>query len=399
MVKIHYIFFALFIILHIIYANNVLAEEINPFSEHSPIKETFDKKIIIWNYDDIRITDPYSSRGANFISITEDVTKYGGYVGWGFIPGVNETRSYPSPQNLTYKQENVDRMNVLTSDERIFMFYHDWDHNWYREGYESPWLQNLSFQRQAMNHVVWTFYNNFGYNLSSFLGGGLMTNYNTTVVLAERDILLLYGNIDVTEVAEGCRYLQVQGDSLVVGAEYLEATYGIDSWKENFTRLNEKYPVIRIGTHPFEFNETTLAEWAEFTEWVYTNHDLVNMNYTDAYNYKHDLESIQLDKHNNAIYTLSFKDAFNPLEITWSEPGDWIVEYAHNQTKYGNLNVSSVSESIILEPGSEYTIRLASSSINTNDDTTKDTPGFELIFAVGALILILFFKRRKIANN
>lgn len=122
------------------------------------------------------------------------------------------------------------------------------------------------------------------------------------------------------------------------------------------------------------------------------------MNYTDAYNYKHNTESIQLNKSNNVSYTLSFKDGFNPLEIRWSEPGDWIVEYAYNQTKYGNLNVSSVSEGIILEPGSEYTFRLASSTIITNDDSTKDIPGFELIFTIYALTLILFFKRR-IANN
>lgn len=398
MVKIRYIIFTLFMIIHIISINNVLAEEINPISEHSPIKETFDKKIIIWDFDDIRITDAYSSRGAKFITMTENVTKHGGYVGWGFIPGTNEIGAYPSPQNLTYKKENVDRMNVLTSDEHIFMFYHDWDHAWYQEGHESLWLQNLSVQRQTMNHVVWTFYNNFGYNLSSFLGGGSLANYNTTVVLAERDILLLFGGSDVTKVAEGCRYLHLPDDELVEMV-YLEGTEGIDSWKENFTRLYEKYPIIRIGSHPFDFNETSLTEWAEFTEWVYTNHDLVNMNYSDAYNYKHDLKSIQLDKHNDEIYTLSFKDAFNPLKITWSEPGDWIVEYVHNQTKYENLNVSSVSESILLEPGSEYTIRLASSSINTNDDTHKNTPGFEFIFTVCALILILFFKRRKIANN
>lgn len=35
-------------------------------------------------------------------------------------------------------------------------------------------------------------------------------------------------------------------------------------------------------------------------------YDLINMNYTDAYNYKHDLESIQLDKQNDSMYTLNF---------------------------------------------------------------------------------------------
>ena len=393
MIKIIRIIVIFHIIIQISLAYNVLAEKINPISDNSPIKETFDKKIIIWNFDDIRITDAYSLRGALFISMTENVTKQGGYVGWGFIPGANETPSYPPPQNLTYKQENIVRFNDLTSNEYIFMFYHDWNHNWYLEGYESPWLQNLSLQRQTMNHIIWTFYNNFRYNLSSFLGGGSITNYNTTLVLAERNILLLYGNIHITQVADGCRYLHLSDDELILGWKYLEGTDGIDSWKENFTRLYEKYAIIRIGSHPFGFNKTTLDEWAEFTQWVYTNHNLANMNYSDAYNYKHDFHSIQLIKHNDQIYTLSLKDAFKPLEIKWSEPGNWIVEYAINQTKYGNLNVSFVSESIILKSGSEYTIRLASSIVNTKEN--QNTSGFELFLVIYALTLILFFKGKK----
>ncbi len=373
--KIYTLVVTIFISANIIFLHNVLAQDINPDSELSPIKETFDKKVIIWRFDDIYIaqTDIFINR---FVKMTENVTMYGGYVGWGFISGHNETIMRGPPQNLTYKQENIDKFNTLTSDEKVTLWLHCWNHSWYTGKHGiSVWEKDIEQQRDALNHTIWTFYNNFGYYPPFFSAGGHRGNVDTTVVLAEKDILLLYGNANYEPPDERLRYLTLPSSntSVLFGLDYHSRDNIFEDMKAEFTNKYNNYLILQILLHPNGWNETTIPIFAEFTEWVYTNYDLINMNYTDAHNYKHDLESIILDKQNDAIYSLNFQDVFNPLEITWSEPGDWIVEYAHNHTRYGDLNVSSLSDTIILQPGYEYRIRSASSTINTIDDTNKDS--------------------------
>ena len=148
MVNIRYLIIALFIILPIINFNNVKAEE---------------PRVIIWRFDDISI-DSSNTLINRFVSMTEDVIMYGGYVGWGFIPGNNETITYASPQNLTYTQENIDQFNALTQDEEVFLWLHDWNHSWWTgEHGPSVWTKSIEEQREALNYTIWTFYNNFGY--------------------------------------------------------------------------------------------------------------------------------------------------------------------------------------------------------------------------------------------
>ena len=306
----------------------------DPNSELNPIIETFDNKIIIWRFDDIRITNGVlnDSRLNNYIKMTDNITIYGGYVGWGFIPGSIPGNWAPPPQNLTYPQERIDVIKTVTADEQISLWLHDWNHSWYSEGYgPSIWTKSIEEQREALNHTIWTFYNNFGYYPPVFSAGGSQGNVNTTIVLAERDILLLWGGSSYEPADERLRFLgmhSVRHDSYIFGLDYYNRENILEDMKDEFTKRYNSLRILQVMLHPAGWNETTIPIFAEFTEWVYTNHDLVNMNYTNAYNYKHDLQCLYLEKQNDALYTLSFYDAFNPLEITWSEQGDWIVEYA-----------------------------------------------------------------------
>jgi len=401
MAKNHYLLFTLYLIISVIFINNVFGEKIDPSSEDSPIKKTFTKKIIVWRFDDMSMRSQ-DTKIYKFLSMTENITKYGGYVGWGFIVGMNETIRYSSPKNLTYQQQNIDKLKALTSDEKVFLWLHCWNHSWYT-GTDGPsvWIKSIEQQRDALNYTIWTFQNNFGYYPPIFSAGGSQGNINTTIVLAERDMLLLYGGPNYEPPDKKLRYLTLPSDkgSVLFQLDYQAKKNITDDMKATFSEKYNKYPILQIMLHPGEWNESTLPKFAEFTEWVYTTHNVLNMNFTDAYNYKHDVESIQLDKHNNASYTISLKDALNPLEITWSKQGDWIVGFSHNQTIYGNLNVSSTPESFTLQPGSEFTIRLVSSVISSNDDSTDNTPGFEVIITFCALILFLFFLKRRSVNN
>lgn len=188
--------FVLVIIISILvtinFPNNLLAEEIEIVSEFSPIKETFEKKIIVWRFDDITIIST-NTRISKFVQMSEAIIKHGGYVGWGFIPGFNETSTrLDPPQNLTYNQADVEKFNNLTSDEKVSLWLHCWNHSWWYGTYgPSVWTKSLKEQREALNHTIWTFQNNFGYYPPVFSAGGSRGNVNTSIVLAERDLLLL----------------------------------------------------------------------------------------------------------------------------------------------------------------------------------------------------------------
>ncbi len=91
------------------------------------------------------------------------------------------------------------------------------------------------------------------------------------------------------------------------------------------------------------------------------------------------------------------------MEITWNELGEWIVSYAHNQTIYKELNVTSVSENITIEPGFEYIIKSTSYSSNANEDKTDSTDTSEqddqipltnilMILLIASLVIYSVFK-------
>jgi len=194
MKNIYILFLIIFISVNINFLNNVLAENIDPVSELSPIKETFDNRIVVWRFDDIYIsqTDKFINR---FVNMTENVTIYNGYVGWGFITGHNETIMRGPPQNLTYLQKNIDKFNTLVSDEKVSLWLHCWNHSWYTDEHGiSVWEKDIEQQRDALNYTIQTFENNFGYYPPIFSSGGHKGNVDTTIVLSEKDILLLYGN-------------------------------------------------------------------------------------------------------------------------------------------------------------------------------------------------------------
>ena len=77
--------------------------------------------------------------------------------------------------------------------------------------------------------------------------------------------------------------------------------------------------------------------------------------------------------------------------------------YAHNQIRYKDVNVSSVLEKFIIEPGYEYTIKLATYTSEANDDKTDSTESSEqddqipftnilMILLIAALVIYSFFK-------
>ena len=61
----------------------------------------------------------------------------------------------------------------------------------------------------------------------------------------------------------------------------------------------------------------------------------------------------------------------------------------NNQTRYGDLNVSTQSDTITLLPGYKYIIRSAFSSITTNDDTNKDQETQLPLTNIAIILLII----------
>lgn len=288
-------------------------------------------RYIIWNFDDIRINDN-DSLLAKWSRMTKIVTDYDGYVLWGFIPGRNDTYAYPPPLNLTYDPVQVTKFIENTSHPNVELVYHDWNHSFIMN---PPWTyRSLDYQRNVMNHIIWTVRNNFGYDFNTFFGGGADASRNTTILLAERDIILYYAGEELTNEggsAAGCKYLYYgleegqayspYSDYLQVyqaGSDYTETYPNLDALKKWFTSVYKNNSIIRMTVHPVRYNESDIENFTLFVDWIYAEHNIINVNLTDAIAIKESFRSIdsieKLDRirlARGASYTLTKNLDFN----------------------------------------------------------------------------------------
>lgn len=112
------------------YINNVNAITTKSIVEYKKDTKgyTDNAKAITWRFDDIYVTSPKSTYD-EWKLMVENITKYGGYVGIGLIPGRNSTSgAWPEPQNLTYTTKQINRVNDLISNEKAYLWMHCWNH-------------------------------------------------------------------------------------------------------------------------------------------------------------------------------------------------------------------------------------------------------------------------------
>lgn len=355
--------------------------KIDIFDDESPVHFG---KALFWQLDDIRVTE--SGFGyEQWESVVYNLTEYDVPCGIGFIPGANETISPAKPQNLTYSEENKQKILNFTEGKSARTFLHGWNHTTYNyDDDEGIWnVGSYEEQREMMNYANWTFRNNFGYNNTAWLGPAWSGNENTSMILEEDDMILI-GGIYPDNLTEGVKEFY---DWKWLDGHFFERNAGLDDepmrtdieyMKENFTEMMEglEYdePLISFGAvHPNEYNETELDRFARFTEWIYNESgyadDFIDVSDVGAYRYRYNAEHSELYKYDDdEKYILDMTDLKEQkMEILWNKSGDWEVKNAAGE-HIADLSVNSPADSFYISEGMELIIEL----IDDDDDSTAD---------------------------
>ncbi len=374
--------------------NNNDPVQIGTNSKDSPLRKTFDSKHIMWHMDDLRITTS-GDRLELWRSKVENVTKHGGKVALGFIPGRNETIRTPEPMNLTYSEENIEKITILVKDENAYLIGHCWNHTAHNTEW-IPWRgKEESWQRHVMNHTVWTFRNNFGYDFPAWYGYGNSADYNTTIALAD------HGIIQISGTKNRANHYNIYVNS----PEWHKTVYvepsrhkSLESMKEAFVELYESpVPLLSHASHPLyiasafpdiEDWETRLKMWANYTEWIYKNFEFEDFNYTEAYKYRHDMDSIRILKEGEEQFIIDYSLAYMGREFTWSDQGMWDV-YDEDGALLTRLH-SEPTATINMDPGVYYIAKVNESSPNSSETSLLTSDASLIIMGVTTLLFISF---------
>jgi peptidoglycan/xylan/chitin deacetylase (PgdA/CDA1 family) len=253
--------------------------------------ETIQKldRVVLWRFDDLRSTSNESLRNI-YHSMIENVTSYGGYVRIAFIPGENNTGDEGTDIRV-YTQEQIDGVLELLDIDRdlVNLSYHSWNHS---EPYTDPWHGSLPEQSLHMNAAVDTVKYNFGFDLEGWVGPGGAANYNTTYLLEQMGISGYLIASNTQSIYDGVRYLDIYGEG-----ENVRSTdfYGnIGDAKTNFSYSYNKSNIIMIYGHPAQYVNLDgyLENFSDFVEYVYNDHNVINMDWEEAVDYRIDLFNI-----------------------------------------------------------------------------------------------------------
>jgi hypothetical protein len=252
-------------------------------------------RVLIWNFDDYNIQAENSSSIYRFKSMIENVTAHGGYIGISYT----STFSHISPQNITYTTSEKNNFNSLIGYNRSFAFYHGFNHSVVSGSYAE--------QKVFFNYCISDFYNNFGYNLNTWLSPGATGNNNTSVLCVEKNLIVIWAGSSWVDYDPDLKYLDIPGTSTThvqlekrIGFEWPNDLKfkSLKEMKSSFNKVYNNSLYVHISSHPyrvgspFQGNETqNLKNFSDFVDWIYSEHNIKNMNYTDAYNYLQTLNS------------------------------------------------------------------------------------------------------------
>ena len=388
----------------------------------SPIRKYFTTQKILWTFDDYMITANHHPPHLGFTVIPEVVIGYGGYVNiMTILFGVNEApeiKNYSVVEDLGWSQEKINKSLDFFSQYHIYPACHGWDYR-----YTPLNTATLEYAYKLINHTLWNWVNNFGIKPHFFLGGSTSGNYNVTLALKafSEKYWPVYGEDFRWE--EPDKFPETSRDSPAV--EYInkyeyvslfDPLFGCD-WgtpcknvEEAQTLFNEETKgkeIIFIRGHPkyFDGSDPSVIEnislWKNWIDWIYQNHELININHTQAIEYNIDRYSFKVYKNSVRNYSIDLTDCEYDHDIIFSQPYKnleiiWELHDAFNGTKIGEI-VEDTTFS--LRAGGMYYFTSDDEALDELEqgETGTDTPSFTFALGLVALIvicLIYLFKRR-----
>jgi len=330
--------------------NTINAKSIQPDSLESPICKYFTTKKITWSFDDYYMEENYYPPHKGYGGLSEQIHSYGGYVNilvifatpWILERFGNEIRNYSAvkefgPIYSGFSQTNINKSLKFFNNSYIFMTCHEWNHS-LSENLNNV---NLTQAHKLIYFSLWNLYNNYHIKPHFWLGRSSWGNYNITLALKSfsETYWPVYGEF-FSDLNNNGRF----PDGNTPAVEYIGSScdpgFGWD-WAEcktlpeaqklygDYTQNRE---VIFMRCHPALLNDTShqndLKMWQEYIDWIYQKHELININHTQAIEYKVDRNNFKVQKNNEGNYTIDLTLCQFNHNVLFSSPdnNEWELQ-------------------------------------------------------------------------
>jgi predicted double-glycine peptidase len=328
-----------------------ISEVIPPDDSHSPIKKYFTIQKIIWTFDDywIHIDDHPPHKG--FDGLSQQIHDYGGHVNIMCLfipPGFgkyfnNQIRNFSvvnefAPYHSGFLQSHINLSLEFFNRSYISPACHGWNHS------EDLAHANLSFAYKIVNFTLWNWYNNYHIKPHFWLGHGSTGNYNISLALKR------FSDTYWTVYAEGFTSLNWDGkflDGKSPAVAYIggscDPAFGfppesnpcktLEEAQQLFTDYSLGKEIIFIRCHPTILNDTIhlndLHLWQEWIDWIYQEHEFININHTQAIEYKLDRNNFIVKRNNAENYTINLSQCQFNHNVLFTPPDNdgtqWIL--------------------------------------------------------------------------
>jgi hypothetical protein len=315
---------------------------------YSPIRKYFTTQKILWSFDDYWINDPgypYPPH-KGFGGLSQRIINYGGYVQINsiFIPDWighqygHVVRNYTVVPEFSiyaplFSQYNINKSLAFFNSNHITVGAHDWN------GSTNHNTATLDYAYEIINFTLWNWYNNYHIQPRFWLGNGGSGNYNISLALkrfsdtywpvyAESFTLL---NDATGEFPDGrSPAVECLGKSYdpEFGLSFGTPCTTLQCAQTEYTNYALDRDILFIKGHPGILNNTgqenNLTLWQQWIDWIYTEHELLNINHTEAIAYKYEERTNFTVIRNNAKnYTIDLTDCkFNHTMYLTSPDND-----------------------------------------------------------------------------
>jgi hypothetical protein len=346
----------------------------------SPIRKYFTTQKILWTFDDYFMEIDHHPPHKGFGGLTEKINDYGGHVSLMVVftdeyftaPYNNEIRNYSVVNEFGWSQDKINKSLEFFSRDKVYPQCHGWN-------YSSEDLNNanLSYAYKLINHTLWNWENNYNIKPNFFLGASVSGNYNITLALknfsdnywnvyGER---FRWGNSSLfPNLSRGAPAIEYIGKADYVGM--VDPLFGqlwgtpsktLAEAKDLFNIQTKDKEVILVIGHPNILNGTdqraieNLSLWEDWIDWIYQEHNLININHTEAIYYNVDRYNFRVQKHGMDNFTIDLTRCKYNHNVLFTNPyGDpdriWILH--DEDDKYIGKTPNDVF--LYLESGKKY---------------------------------------------
>lgn len=373
-------------------------EIIEPDSFESPIRKYFIIKKIIWTFDDYWIHFDHYPPHPGFGGLSEQINNYGGHVNIMaiFIPPWigeqygNEIRNYSVIDEFSiyhpgFSQDNINLSLEFFNRPKIYPQCHGpWNHS-ANIGYA-----NLSFAHKIINFSLWNWYNNYNIKPNFYLGHGSDGNYN--ISLALKHFSETYWNV----YAEGFRTswedrfpngiepaVAYIGDSIdpYFGCSFGNPCETLEEAQQLYNDSAQEREILLIRGHPDFLDEPShlpdLLLWQNWIDWIYHEHELININHTQAIEYKIDRENFSVEKNDEHNFTINLTRCMFNHNVLFSDPYNTSDRWILNDENGNHIGFVQNDTFLNLEKGLKYFF--IKNNINNTDIDINLSIGWNLI--------------------